>query len=144
MKSHITLASTLALALVFGSGTSIAGEASDRWNMPEIRKKHIAAQAAELGIDLSTEEGRAALKDYRKEQRELKAAELGIDLTTEEGRAAFKESRQKIRAERREHRQAVRNQIADLSDEDRSSLRNELKSLSREERRALLKQRFGS
>jgi hypothetical protein len=144
MKLYTTFASTLALTLALGSGISIAGEASDRWNMSEARQQRIEAKAAELGLDLSTEEGKTAFKEYHQEQSEIKAAELGIDLSTEEGKAAFREARQEMRSERREARQAVRAQIAELSDEERTALRDELQELSREERRAIIKERFGS
>jgi hypothetical protein len=144
MKLYTTFASTLALTLALGSGISVAGEASDRWNMSDARQQRIEAKAVELGIDLSTDEGKAAFKAARQEMRTARAEELGFDITTEEGKAAFKEARKELRSERHEIRQAIRSQVAELSDEERSLLRDELKSLTREERRAMMKERFGS
>ncbi len=161
--------STLCIALAGAMLSShvLAGDASERWNRTEAKQQFIEAKAVELGIDISTEEGRAELRTTLKEQRIAKAAELGFDITTEEGREAFHEVRKEERQEQRiahaselgfdvtteegreafhtfrqEQREERREQFASLTDEERDALKEELQGLTREERHELLQERF--
>lgn len=154
----VAVASTVAV-----SSPAIAGMAAERWHNSEARQNFLELKAAELEIDISTEEGKAELKLALETQRIEAAAELGFDITTDEGKEAFREyrreqkvdraaelgfdittveGRQDFREYRQEQRQERREQISALSDEDREALREQLQGLNREERRELLATMF--
>ncbi|MBV1880111.1 MAG: hypothetical protein KUG82_00660 [Pseudomonadales bacterium] len=132
-------------AIALSSHFAFAGMAEERWeSLPVEKQEHITARAAELGFDITTEEGRAAFRESRREtrreRRSERAAELGFDLSTEEGRQAFQDARQ----ERREKREMIREGLADLSLEDREQLRSDMEGLSRHERRELMRERIAN
>jgi antitoxin component of RelBE/YafQ-DinJ toxin-antitoxin module len=161
--------STLCIALAGAMLSShvLAGDASDRWNRSDAKQQFIEAKAVELGIDISTQEGRDELRATLTAERVVQAAELGFDITTQEGREAFHDARKEERQEQRiaraaelgfdvttdEGREAFqaarkalreerREQFASLSDEERDALKEELQGLTREERHELLDERF--
>jgi len=134
--SFLAISLVSSSAFAFGDAQGLSAE--ERWNsLPEEKQARIAEKAAELGIDITTEEGRVAFREARKEQRTLRAAELGFDISTQEGRQAFREAKHEQRA-------AIREQIQALPEEDRVALREELQGLSRSERHEILATRFGS
>jgi len=131
------LAITLVSSSAFAFGDSQGLSAEERWNsLPEEKQARIAEKAAELGIDITTEDGRLAFHEARKAERTARAEELGFDISTREGKQAF---RQAMRAERG----AIREQIRVLPESERLALREELQGLSRSERREILSARFG-
>lgn len=160
----LTRSLILSVTMAVVSSSAFAGMAAERWHNSEARQSFLESKAAELNIDITTEEGKAELKVQLDAQRVEIAAELGFDITTDEGKEGYREYRKEQRVERaaeqgfditsvegrqdfreyrKENRQERRDQVAALSEEDRATLREELTGLSREERRELLSGYFG-
>ena len=89
----LTRSLILSVTMAVASSSAFAGMAAERWHNSEARQNFLEAKAAELNIDISTEEGKAELKATLEANRIEMAAELGFDITTEEGKAAFREYR---------------------------------------------------
>lgn len=87
-KYHLLIVAFTTVALA----SSVQARRADFNQLPTEARERVAAQAAELGFDLSTEEGRRAFGDHMRDQREARAVELGFDLSTREGRQAFHEN----------------------------------------------------
>lgn len=160
----LTRSFILSVTLAVASSTAFAGMAAERWHNSEARQNFLESKAAELNIDISTEEGKAELKTVLDAQRVEIAAELGFDITTDEGKDAYREyrheqrvtraaeqgfditsveGRQEFREHRQEQRQERHDQVSSLSEEDRTALREQLQGLNREERRDVLSAYFG-